>query len=110
MKREIKEKWLAALRSGKYQQGRQGLKFKNGQGQVCHCCLGVLAELVEPEAFEKKGNDFLFHSSYGFLRLSRDKWLLLPEEAQKTLSDLNDGGRSFDEIADWIEKNVPEDI
>jgi hypothetical protein len=35
--------------------------------------------------------------------------IFLPEDTQKTLSKLNDDGRSFPEIADWIEDNVPEE-
>lgn len=44
MKKEVKEKWLAALRSGEYQQGtcrlRTGDKF---------CCLGVITDLYIKE-------------------------------------------------------------
>lgn len=36
--------WIELLRSGKYTQGKNFLKFKTQDGQICHCCLGVLAE------------------------------------------------------------------
>lgn len=36
--------WIELLRSGKYTQGKNFLKFKTQEGQICHCCLGVLAE------------------------------------------------------------------
>jgi hypothetical protein len=107
MKRELKQKWLAALRSGEYRQGRQELKFKDRQKQICYCCLGVLAEIAEPEKLQKVRNKFLFYGSRGFLRIYPDKWVLLPEETQRQLSAMNDdGATSFLEIADWIEKNV----
>ena len=35
---DIKEKWLTALRSGEYKQGKYYLKNDNN----CYCCLGVL--------------------------------------------------------------------
>lgn len=38
--KEIKEKWLEALKSGKYKQG-VGMLYKCGE----HCCLGVLCEI-----------------------------------------------------------------
>jgi hypothetical protein len=40
MKPEILKRWVAALRSGKFKQTRNRLKW-NG----AHCCLGVLCEL-----------------------------------------------------------------
>jgi hypothetical protein len=38
---EIKDKWLAALRSGKYQKGRRAL-YTDGK----FCCLGVAAVVI----------------------------------------------------------------
>jgi hypothetical protein len=37
---EIKTRWVEALRSGRYEQGRKALRF---QGE--YCCLGVLCAL-----------------------------------------------------------------
>lgn len=42
--KEIKTKWLDALKSGKYKQIQRGFK-KNGG----HCCLGVLDDLIISE-------------------------------------------------------------
>ena len=36
------DKWLAALRSGKYTQGKGALETKDIFGKITHCCLGVL--------------------------------------------------------------------
>ncbi len=44
MNAEIKKSWTAALRSGKYRQG-QGRLRSELDGQLEHCCLGVLCEL-----------------------------------------------------------------
>lgn len=45
MKPEIKEKWAAALESGKYTQGSGCLRRDDGS----YCCLGVLTELYLKE-------------------------------------------------------------
>ncbi len=41
MNPEVKAKWVAALRSGKFTQGRSALKTVDGG----YCCLGVLCEI-----------------------------------------------------------------
>ncbi len=41
MKTAIKKRWVAALRSGKYKQGKRLLKTEDGK----YCCLGVLTDL-----------------------------------------------------------------
>lgn len=47
MKRAIAKRWAAALRSGKYKQGKGCLKQTAADGTVSHCCLGVLIELYQ---------------------------------------------------------------
>jgi hypothetical protein len=51
MKPEIKEKWLAALKSGKYVQGQGVLQGKSGNA-FTHCCLGVLCDIHMQETRE----------------------------------------------------------
>lgn len=43
---EVVRAWAAALRSGKYQQGRNNLCTIATDGTRRYCCLGVLAELA----------------------------------------------------------------
>jgi hypothetical protein len=45
MKKEIAKKWVKALRSGKYKQGKGYLKQFTTKNEPRHCCLGVLCEL-----------------------------------------------------------------
>jgi hypothetical protein len=45
MKKDIAKKWVKALRSGQYKQGKSFLKQFNSKGQPRYCCLGVLCEL-----------------------------------------------------------------
>lgn len=98
---EIKAKWIAALRSGKYQQTKGVLKDHGG-----FCCLGVLC-VIQGVALDAAYNDLettVLHSRHAAgLSLS----------AMENLALLNDGGlfydrpvkpHSFDEIADFIEK------
>lgn len=49
MNQEVKQKWIAALRSGEYDQAYSQLKLKDA-----YCCLGVLCELaIEDEIIER---------------------------------------------------------
>lgn len=45
LKEDIKARWLAALRSGEYVQGKQALRRSDVDGGVRYCCLGVLCDL-----------------------------------------------------------------
>ena len=45
MNKELIVKWVDALESEKYSQTRKKLRGKDG-----HCCLGVLIEVIDPEA------------------------------------------------------------
>lgn len=45
LKPEIKQKWVEALRSGKYMQGTERMAYEAGDGQMSYCCLGVLGKL-----------------------------------------------------------------
>jgi hypothetical protein len=44
MNPEVKQKWIDALRSGKYEQGSEKLRSVSG-----YCCLGVLCDLYAQE-------------------------------------------------------------
>lgn len=46
MDADIKRKWVEALRGGKYEQGRGVLRDGSA-----YCCLGVLCDLIDPEAW-----------------------------------------------------------
>lgn len=96
---EVKAKWIAALRSGEYQQCKGKLKDHEGG----YCCLGVLAK-IEPRLAEPDPD--------GDELLSRDSWTAMGGStrydgslSQTVLSDKNDQGETFAEIADFIEGN-----
>lgn len=98
MKTEVKKKWLKALRSGKYEQGRGQLRFNNE-----FCCLGVLACVVDPEAKTWRYED----GQVGPFAAQRRLIGKLSNVNIDRLIDLNDTqGKSFKSIANWIDKNV----
>lgn len=114
----VKEKWIDALRSGKYKQCEGRLR-----DDVGFCCLGVLTDLYIKEAtddsrFWEEGEYggecyFSFRNSVKTLDKSVSEWANLadtydPKVIDTHLSAYNDGWnvpkKSFDEIADLIER------
>ncbi len=95
---DFKAKWIAALRSGEYEQTQGTLHKSNA-----FCCLGVACMAVgydDPSEVE----------SIGFISVAADK---IPQMLHgdcgvpEVLSVMNDDdGKSFAEIADWIEANL----
>lgn len=111
MKLEIKEKWVAALRSGEYKQGKSMLRVDDS-----YCCLGVLCELHRQAnvGYEWRRNKLSGNYSYEgekiILNDSVIEWAELesydPFAEEYKLSYLNDKGSTFPEIADLIEKHL----
>ena len=130
MNQDIKGRWIAALRSGKYKQ-HPGV-LRSGENEFC--CLGVLCDVVDPDGWG------IAHSAYSGtpyldrqgavrtvlpLSFQEDMDLddnasfdihSLPQKLQTridglcdkpgrvtSLSDLNDRGADFELIADVIE-------
>jgi hypothetical protein len=59
--KEIKEKWIAALESGDYEQGTVTLRTVDGR----YCCLGVLCELaIEAGVKVEKSTDVVGRTWY----------------------------------------------
>ena len=97
---EFKAKWVAALRSGKYQQGRDVLR--NGDK---FCCLGVACDLIDPDAWESTSTYNIF-GWQGLTAETVDLPFVGISDAE-TLSAMNDQPQSsFKEIADYIEAHV----
>jgi hypothetical protein len=106
MDRKIKTKWLKALRSGKYKQTKNVLRKARGG----FCCLGVLCDIVKPDGWYKDQDKVWgFQGSectYDFPPTSILAETGLPTELGSDLAVMNDSGRSFKEIADYIEERV----
>lgn len=129
---EVKAQWVAALRSGEYQQGKLCLRNKDN----CYCCLGVLANLIDPAAWsqplenewhwqaekddEYEDEDGKLHVEWNHDRTENLPYRVLSSKVQDVLVELNDGKRltdevynvtyvdakSFADIADYIEVNL----
>ena len=118
MKPNIKEKWINALRDGSYKQGRDRLKVND-----TFCCLGVLTDLYikEKQQYWETQADGLgcFEYNISILPDSVVNWAGLTNKSPEIttigkngikrtthLTTLNDSGCSFDEIANFIEKDT----
>lgn len=118
---EVKSKWIAALRSGEYAQGSGSLvDTQEEDGTQQFCCLGVLGLIcgitiddmerqsdlgdVEREDLLGPWNDPADHAR-SFMSDNPATHTTL----QRKLAGMNDTGKTFPEIADWIDTNVPVD-
>lgn len=129
MNKAVKDKWLAALRSGEYKQGQESLHVKGEDGEPDKfCCLGVLCDLavkdglpclVRGEAYDGSpvvtydgdlallptrvmnwaGLDSINPAPKGYEDPQRDS-----DRYRSTLASYNDMGMTFPEIANLIEE------
>lgn len=115
MPKELLAKWLAALRSGDFQQCR-GSMMKVDEGQPGFCCLGVLAKVADADESEMArgtpSRRFLDSARIEFVTEGpKSNGLMDSADAgnpylppiQNFATCANDGGRTFAEIADAIE-------
>jgi hypothetical protein len=123
MNSEVKAKWIAALRSGEYQQGRLALRINNA-----YCCLGVLCDLYDKEhntdhwepPMEDNGSylmggepcvppAFVWHD---WAQMDNPNPVDIPTDGinepsrLSSLAEINDAGASFEQIANLIEKHL----
>jgi hypothetical protein len=95
---EFKAKWCAALRSGEYKQGRHGLRDGDR-----YCCLGVACDVLDPKGWDGAR----FGGLAGHMPDAVGHRIGLFRVAMYRLADMNDlDGKSFSEIADYIEANL----
>lgn len=114
--RENIRKWVDALRSGEFEQGRSRLRH-NDRDRDRYCCLGVACEVYRRETgngewltglhglwFEVDGRTPEEH----YLHEHVVEWLgvdrVSPMAAGLSLTNLNDNGATFSAIADLIER------
>lgn len=114
MKKKVMQEWVAALRSGEFKQGKYVLE-SNGN----FCCLGVLCALASVKGYCIPVDSFidsatLYDYSRGVLPPSVMKYSGIKsnggqiESLGSELTAMNDNGKSFNEIADIIEKHYKE--
>lgn len=111
MRTKLMQKWIDALRSGKYQQGQGCLSNGNK-----FCCLGVACDI--------SGLGQWVHSSFGYRMYDTADYggssMALPSDVKDALGvfsdveldliDMNDKhGKSFDDIAQFLEDRFPKE-
>lgn len=105
----IQKQWVAALRSGKYKQGRHKLQtIVHGEPRYAprYCCLGVGAMITD----QLHVND-LYLNFPGRLGLKTNcgQFETEVDDRYTTLSAMNDSGKyTFEQIADIIEEKEHE--
>lgn len=116
MNADIKAKWLEALRSGKYAQGRKYLRRINDDGDR-FCCLGVLCDIIKPSGW---GNTAMIYgssekiiaytagdmSAQGVPPTSFLDEIGLDSGIARDLARMNDRGDDFEVIAKAIERDL----
>ena len=128
MKRKIAKKWVEALRSGQYVQGKESLCQQDGASKETFCCLGVLCDLYAREVNDGSGflDDVAPASGNYLFRIGMTGSVdetILPNEVMSwsgmqsdngesgegdCLAQRNDKGQTFEEIANKIENSVRE--
>lgn len=118
--KELKAKWLAALRSGDYKQGKN---YLHNSAKDTFCCLGVLCEVAgiprrDAKLFGDPVDDYNFAGKFSAgtvysvpgkfeMKNSETGDWPIPEPDRDTLIDLNDNKNwDFQAIANWIEANI----
>jgi hypothetical protein len=128
---ELLERWITALRSGAYEQGRMSLRERSGER---YCCLGVLCDVYNPELWQWHHNyGWVYHEDEGVRsdgvvsegmtntlppRYIRDELGLQNNVVYEgehlilshVLTQMNDfESRDFNEIADYLEWSYSEE-
>lgn len=115
MKKEIADKWVAALRSGKYKQGEGFLR----KGENEFCCLGVLCDINQDvgQWEQINGNNYFtteddhdgidteltnyLRDHFDIGNVSEERLIRMNDAT----NEFKDNKHSFEEIADYIEAN-----
>ncbi len=99
-----KRDWIEALRNGRRQQSRDGLRDVSG-----FCCLGVLCDVKDHDGWREANSHYYNHNGQCTFESELLKSLLPGYDQRQALADKNDAGQSFYEISLWIEDNVEVD-
>lgn len=120
MNEGIKDKWVEALLSGKYEQGQHELRTRDDK----YCCLGVLCDIMKDEVggewVKDEDGDWMF----SIPSVDDDNRAVLPatvasrvgfwtdngsyKDGEESLSADNDRGATFEQIAETIKTRFKE--
>jgi hypothetical protein len=108
MDAQLKAKWVEALRSGEYSQTQNWLR--DGEG---FCCLGVLCDLSQLGEWSPSNEGSMQRYTVGkdyhrtqFLPFAVKEISGLSGDDCDPIVKMNDDGKSFAEIADYIEAHL----
>lgn len=115
MNQEVKKLWVEALVSGEYKQAKGLLRRESG-----YCCLGVLCDIYEKQTKKKKWvKKRIWGYHFGPLNTALPKFVVKwaglsscnpmvkdGRGSHGSLASFNDMGRSFNQIAKYIEKSL----
>lgn len=117
MYKSVRDKWVAALRSGEYRQCK--VWWEDPDDPSCCCAVGILFKLYRKEVVLSPAQMFadfplldpgfrawigspkltgMFESASGLPALGRDLILIV---------GYNEAGKTFDELATLIEEHIP---
>lgn len=100
---EFKQKWIAALLSGDYEQTTGCLRNENG-----FCCLGVACDVEDSSGWNLMKDREVYYYDGCFSTppyVVSDKIGIEYSEINQ-LVDMNESGYSFVEISEWIQTNL----
>lgn len=105
---EFIKRWINWLRSKEFDQTEQALHSPDG-----FCCLGVACHKSKKMKISKidRKDRYVYKYDNGdknseFLPRKFREWIGITCAEEELLADMNDSGKSFDEIADWIEEHI----
>ena len=116
MEKKLRDEWCAALRSGKYVQGTKGVLRHGNEGPDEYCCIGVLADVIDPKGWgitEDPEIPIHWCGCIEYLPPGKNGDVIFtnrPDDTktiQRKLATMNDSGdHNFNQIAGWIEENI----
>lgn len=115
IKKRLKDKWIKALRSGKYEQAQGYLRVEE-DGVEKFCCLGVFCDIIASEKWICE--DLLYSKKYSyegksafpdltfinFVKLKKVDEYEVEQQFAHLAENMNDKGKTFKQIANYIEK------
>jgi hypothetical protein len=99
MNKKVKTKWLEALRSGKYKQGKARLK-REGK----YCCLGVLCDISNLRTWVSVEDGDLYAGCSMLAHYEVSAWAELPEAQQYILASINDSSIDYTDSIKYIQE------
>lgn len=94
-------RWIAALRSGEFEQGTGQLRHSD-LPRLTYCCLGVACHLFSPAGWTSDVN-YDQSEDQNYMPVHVRQQLGISQEAEDILVKMNDGLSTFLQIADYLE-------